>query len=1003
MIKKLKEIAYFLFPILVIVWIVYINRFPSEYVYNSGDFSQPINLSKHFNELFYTWGSGISAPGEGGPFSWFAASPYYFAFYLVPTFLGLNDSQNLSFVLFCFLFLSYISFYVSQKLLFKKQVIFYDTLFPLLYSINMTTLYFFTYTWGFSHHVFLYITLPIIISTLYLILHKFELKYLLLYLIALMASIPGFTNPAFFIGLVLILFLFLLGLIALRSISITKFLLYKIAIISITSLLALSFWIIPTIPLVSQNMSQISGGVFNLTDWLVMQSSDILSIIIGLPGYQGFPPFSHEQIAFYFLPFISLITLIYLLSTTEVNIKNSKVLKMIIVLLLIEMITFIILKKAKPPFGTQTLYLFSIPFLSTFRSYEKIAIFLPFINLISIYGLLSLRNFNTKLITIAIALMLLAPFPFLLGGIQTKYSITIGSDKSKDYKNAEYSGLVKIPNDYYETANYLNNIDKSDTKIQSLPFSPLNTTAWVNFPKWKLIGFNITDYLFDKPILATNSSQYMLENWIPQEELNHTNLDPIWYIRLLSYFNVSHITYQFAVSNEFIFQSIEQINSLTSEEKIENLLSNKSLRLLKLPESNILPKFYIPKKIVVSGNQISYFPYILTQKNYLDRSLFIFSTADNIKYKNIPVEIESINFLEKTDTPKSPEFCSGSCFKITEGYKGTYVLQISTEGFDLDEIRPTSINIFEVINNTNNHKTIFTENLDRLDFNPNYIDLGEFIFKDNKSYYISVIYKPNINMLISGEWQQSEISTAESKLVYKEVDNCKANRTYSFNNSSEEQTRPEYILAERIPDFRKIENDDITEYLDKKIELPTTFGTMFEGQENTTFSPIYSIKNVCRVFINKNDVDNFRNIQIYPDYSSKLIIKSSIQKDDTIITPEITISKINPTKYKLLISKTTTPYFLVFNESYNDEWGVFKNDNKKDVEISKDTHFVSNGFSNGWIINPNEVDSQDQYTLTIEYKPQKRFKLGLILSLIPIIILSTIILIKNIFKKHHEI
>ena len=92
-------------------------------------------------------------------------------------------------------------------------------------------------------------------------------------------------------------------------------------------------------------MSQVTGGIFNLTDWLVMQSSDILSIIIGLPGYQGFPPFSHEQIAFYFLPFISLITLIYLLSTTEVNIKNSKVLKMIIVLLLIEMITFIILKK----------------------------------------------------------------------------------------------------------------------------------------------------------------------------------------------------------------------------------------------------------------------------------------------------------------------------------------------------------------------------------------------------------------------------------------------------------------------------------------------------------------------------------------------------------------------------------------------------------------------------------------------------------------------------------
>ena len=228
MIKTLKKLSMFMIPFLIILWIVYINKFPNGYVYNSGDFSQPINLSKHFNELFYTWGNGISAPGEGGPFTWFAASPYYFLFYIIPSRIGFSDSQILSFVLFAFLFMSYVSFYISQRLLFGKRHNLTEKLFPLLYSINMTTLYFFTYTWGFSHHIFLYITLPVIVSAFYLSIREFRLKHILLYLISLLISIPGFTNPAFFVALVFMLISFLIGLIFLNDIKISKLLIKRI-------------------------------------------------------------------------------------------------------------------------------------------------------------------------------------------------------------------------------------------------------------------------------------------------------------------------------------------------------------------------------------------------------------------------------------------------------------------------------------------------------------------------------------------------------------------------------------------------------------------------------------------------------------------------------------------------------------------------------------------------------------------------------------------------------
>ena len=69
-----------IWPLTIFFWVAYVNRFPPGYVYVSGDFAQPINIENIFKNLFYTWGNGISAPGEGGFFPWFTAVPYYLIF-----------------------------------------------------------------------------------------------------------------------------------------------------------------------------------------------------------------------------------------------------------------------------------------------------------------------------------------------------------------------------------------------------------------------------------------------------------------------------------------------------------------------------------------------------------------------------------------------------------------------------------------------------------------------------------------------------------------------------------------------------------------------------------------------------------------------------------------------------------------------------------------------------------------------------------------------------------
>jgi len=647
-----------LWPLLIFLWVVFINRFPQGYIYVSGDFAQPINIENIFKNLFYTWGNGISAPSEGGFFSWFAASPYYFIFYLLPHKLGLNDTNILSYVLFLFLSLSYFSFLLALKLIFKEKLTVFTRVFSLIYSINLTTIYFYTYTWGFSHQVFLYITLPLLGAVFYRYISKPSLNNTLAFLVLLFLSIPGFTNVAFFVSLCLFFCLFLAFSILLKVVVINRKLVLSLLILSILSLLTLSVWVAPTYMALRGELSSLAGGMFNFNLWLRTQSADILSILIGLPGYGGFFPFSHNRWFLYLFPFIPILLLVVFL----IKSKNEPAVlrkRLSLVLLSICVIFMFLIKKGQGPFGELTLKVFSvIPLLSIFRSYEKIALFMPFLMLTAIYGLIPLKFTANKYIYVVLVATLFAGAPFLMGGIQTKYSITLGDDPTKDYTTSKYSGLVKIPSDYYKIADIVN-ADTQDSKVQDLPFSVLNTPAWVNYIKWKLIGFNVTQNLLVKPTIGQNASQLNLFNWSPTAEFNGTRLNPEWYIKLLSYFNVSHLIYHKGVADQFISQSLPKVQELEKEGLISNLYDGESASLYKVDDKYVLPSFYVPKETLFVYDELRFFPYLLLVPDYDKQTNYLFKevnkpTLDEQNTKTVVILEELISLDTLMDNTWSP-------------------------------------------------------------------------------------------------------------------------------------------------------------------------------------------------------------------------------------------------------------------------------------------------------------------------------------------------------------
>lgn len=130
---------------------------------------------------------------------------------------------------------------------------------------------------------------------------------------------------------------------------------------------------------------------------------------------------------------------------------------------------------------------------------------------------------------------------------------------------------------------------------------------------------------------------------------------------------------------------------------------------------------------------------------------------------------------------------------------------------------------------------------------------------------------------------------------------------------------------------------------------------------------------------------------------------------------QTTFKKINPTRYQVKVENATQPFFLVFSESFHPEWKAYIED--KDIQftdiiaeyervkvkearhemtftpgdvfyllkepLSEDTHFTANGYANSWYIDPKvlDKDGDGNFTLTLYFKPQSYFYLGLAISL----------------------
>lgn len=101
-----------------------------------------------------------------------------------------------------------------------------------------------------------------------------------------------------------------------------------------------------------------------------------------------------------------------------------------------------------------------------------------------------------------------------------------------------------------------------------------------------------------------------------------------------------------------------------------------------------------------------------------------------------------------------------------------------------------------------------------------------------------------------------------------------------------------------------------------------------------------------------------------------LVMKKTEPHNDLTSLPTISFEKLNPTKYKVHVSNIEAPFYLVFNQTYNNNWVL---EGEKEYP-----HVLVNHVANGWFIDPDGFYYEDE--MILRFKPQRHFYFGLTMS-----------------------
>ncbi len=649
----IKEKGFFLAGFVVLFFVVIVNLFPAGYVLTGGDMAQLIHASENLKSFFYEWQGRLNI---------------FYSFFWILDKIGVGDTRQLSFYLGLFLFGSYASFYLFIKILFKKTSSLLKMLVALFYALNLYTLYIFSYSWGYSAYQYLYIFIPLLVAFYIKFITTQKNIWGALFLITIFFSSSGFGNPAFSLsfGIILLVLTMLLGLF--KFFKWNKISFQKIGGLAAGSFFVLAYLILPLIPQMKGGVENLySGNIIDL-DWWLQHTSNPLVDTFRLSQYSNwyFPDnFPYAFLFKYQVVFIilSILPAFFIASGWFIYKRfEERDKKYFIIFSAVLLVLVMLIAKVRSPFEIINNLFYHIWGFNTLRGYEKFAIYTPFVFAVLLlisaknWALYTQEKFNAYgniIPGLFLIIVLATPLPFYLGKLQQNMSAIFVRDtikvEEKDYQKAKYSFLVKIPDEYYHIQKVINS-DQDIVKIAALPYNAIDSIGWSNYPKWKLVGTDITRELYNKKFIDANS--FYFNDWLFAKDFSESDRDPEWVVKLLGFMNAKYIIFHKDVDPQFLENTADQMKELEEKKIITPVDKNDYFTLYKIDSAYLLPLIrWEQKQIDVEANSGSVDRNFLEIKN--DSTPAEFKIINPKKYevdgKNLQKDARNLIFAEPYD------------------------------------------------------------------------------------------------------------------------------------------------------------------------------------------------------------------------------------------------------------------------------------------------------------------------------------------------------------------
>jgi len=510
-------------------------------------------------------------------------------------------------------------------------------------------------------------------------------------------------------------------------------------------------------------------------------------------------------------------------------------------------------------------------------------------------------------------------------------------------------------------------------------------------------GGDPTRWLTNQPVLNVNSGDAfaipMLIGEIIEKEINFKHLN-----KLLGFLNVKYLLVRndtkweflkghgwwFNHQPEIIKKFIENQNSLNLEKEIG------LLKFYKLKDEYLLPHIYSPSLFTLIDGEIASLADIAQFLKPEKKEAFVLTSQN--KDNNFSLNQNFIwrqPLILQQDGKKD---LSQAIYEISIKTKTKYEILLRNQNFWQFYQGEKKLKISLDNKDTQERKFSLKED--------NLISLGE-IELDPGNHTLTVFPPPLINLVDNPSFEQAIPDQEQSKdsfqgsyslklsnnknngIISLPIKNFQKNEAYeiSFVSKHLQGEKALFVIWENyndspLPDFAPITSpfgkaNQQTRYSKKELPLIPSW-----QESQFTFQPTPNARSIglsFTSFINPqqqvvfNQTENlFDDLKVQRIFTNPLILKNLSEKKLLPSPPQISFKKISPVKYEIDVTDAKNPYILVFSESYHPNW----------TSSVEGKHFTINGFANAW-----QIEKTGNYKITLFYKPQNIYLLGIFVSL----------------------